>query len=77
MRLAPIGAAASSVQIRSRRICRSPESLTHVSSSGFSRLPPTCNFIELGYLNPCVAGDAAAISRAGYVLYRDPARFPQ
>ncbi|TBM26183.1 hypothetical protein EYY91_15935 [Hafnia alvei] len=29
---------------------RSPESLTYVSSSGFSRLPPSCILKSIGYI---------------------------
>ncbi|EFO1590975.1 hypothetical protein DWS23_01310 [Escherichia coli] len=44
-------AAANSVQIRSMRICRSPQSLTYVSSWGFTRLPPSCNSNYLESMN--------------------------
>ncbi|ASG75765.1 hypothetical protein R545_12730 [Salmonella enterica subsp. diarizonae serovar Rough:r:z] len=45
----PLRAAASGVQICSRQICHSPQSLTSVSSWGFPRLPPSCNSNYLGY----------------------------
>ncbi|API47986.1 hypothetical protein B8042_11610 [Escherichia coli] len=49
MGLTPYGAAAGSVQIRSMRICRSPQSLTYVSSWGLSHLSPSCNSNYLEY----------------------------
>ncbi|EBI4639794.1 hypothetical protein DMU23_22720 [Salmonella enterica] len=45
----PLRAAASGVQICSRQICHSLQSLTSVSSWGFPRLPPSCNSNYLGY----------------------------
>ena len=48
--LTPYGAATSSVQIRSMRICRSPLSLTLVSSWGFTRLSPSCDLNYLEYI---------------------------
>lgn len=45
----PWRAVASDVQICSRQICRSPESLTGVSSSGLTHLPPCRNSNYLGH----------------------------